>query len=790
MANTYVDYTATAGQTDFAFNFPYLEDDHVTVEINGVAQLSSAFTIVTTPALKVVLNSGVTAGQNVRVRRKSQPNTNLVDFVNGSVLTESELDRAYLHNRYLAEEISELNDASLQEEQGGTNWDAKNKRIKNVGTPTATTDASTKDYVDNKVNQVSSGATQPPLKWQFTGLSGANTTYTVTGAEVNGDTVYDVSIDGLVKEPTADYTVDPDTDTLTIVTTLSGGEDIVVIQRGFGVAVAGIVGTDLLVDGSVTTTKIQDAAVTTAKIQDAAVTTAKIQDAAVTTAKISGASNLNITATDSTTARSLADRFADVVNVKDYGATGDGVTDDTSAIQAAEAAGDSVYFPEGNYNVTVAPTLNKSWGEGTVSISSTQTYLHPQPGPVSEIFASVFSPNNTATTDASTELQRAIDFAQDNDLPLTLEEGASYRVFTGLTFKHGQSATDAQKYSVKLNGNNAKFFPDGSAITVISVVPRCTLADRSTGRGVSEISIKDLTFSGYASTSSKALVIGETGYACDNFLFSKLENILIQQFNSNAVLFFKETRHYSCKKVVIRNSTCRIEASTTSSFCGDMVFHACEFVSNPTGSKNPLDISSAGTGAVRGIHFDQCYFYGNQTELVCNGQAGSQVGDIWFVGCQFDQGSTGRAVYIASQNSGQIFKINIISCYFVAYGANTIYVSGASEIGQILINNSTFSLIDGGSAIFCLDVDNVQISNNTFKNLTNANQCINIDACQQVSITDNVAWNSSTVSYGVAIGNASDRYFITDNMFEATLGTINDYSTGTPLKTVNNNLLT
>ena len=102
MANTYVDYTATASQTDFAFNFDYLEDEHVTVEINGVA--TSAFTIETSPTKKIVLTSGATAGQIVRVRRKSQPDTNLVDFVNGSVLTESELDRAYLHNRYLAEE--------------------------------------------------------------------------------------------------------------------------------------------------------------------------------------------------------------------------------------------------------------------------------------------------------------------------------------------------------------------------------------------------------------------------------------------------------------------------------------------------------------------------------------------------------------------------------------------------------------------------------------------------------------------------------------------------------------
>jgi microcystin-dependent protein len=264
MAITYVDYTATGGQTDFDFTFPYLEDEHIKVEINGAE--TTDFTIVATPSTKVVLDSGATAGANVRVRRRSAPNQNLVDFVNGSVLTESELDLAYRHNRYLSEEIAELNDQSLQKESGGTEWDALGLRIQNVGTATDTTDAVTKLYLDNKVAQVSSGATQPPLKWVFSATSGTNNTYTVTGAEVLGDTAYEVSIDGLIKEPTVEYTVDPNTDTLTIIPNMTGGEDIVVIQRGFGVAVTGTVGTNSLVDGSVTNAKLASGAVTSDKI--------------------------------------------------------------------------------------------------------------------------------------------------------------------------------------------------------------------------------------------------------------------------------------------------------------------------------------------------------------------------------------------------------------------------------------------------------------------------------------------------------------------------------------------
>ncbi|MGQ9370418.1 glycosyl hydrolase family 28-related protein [Azospirillum sp. ST 5-10] len=63
------------------------------------------------------------------------------------------------------------------------------------------------------------------------------------------------------------------------------------------------------------------------------------------------ASATSVTATGSAAARSLADRFAERVNVKDFGATGDGTTDDTAAIRAAIAVGGHVYFPAGRYLV-------------------------------------------------------------------------------------------------------------------------------------------------------------------------------------------------------------------------------------------------------------------------------------------------------------------------------------------------------------------------------------------------------------------------------------------------------
>ena len=229
---TYFDYEADADKISngFPIAFDYLEDEHVTVEVDGAENTNIELT--TSTPIKVRILSGVTAGQNVRVRRKSQPDTNLVDFVNGSVLTESELDRAYLHNRYLAEEIGELNDSSLQRVPGSDNWDAQGKRITNVGTPTASADATTKTYVDSTVSSALTGIGLTPDFSKLQG-DGSNTDFSLTfNTNSISSSAILVTINGEVQDPD-DYTIVGGDNEIRFTTPPANLSEILVIERGY-----------------------------------------------------------------------------------------------------------------------------------------------------------------------------------------------------------------------------------------------------------------------------------------------------------------------------------------------------------------------------------------------------------------------------------------------------------------------------------------------------------------------------------------------------------------------------
>jgi len=97
-----------------------------------------------------------------------------------------------------------------------------------------------------------------------------------------------------------------------------------------------------------------------------------VSNAGVVTANsfVGSASSATALATGSTTARTLANRFADVVNVLDFGADSTGVVNSTTNIQNAITAanGSSVFIPAGTYKVTGIIT-GDFYTFGTVTIT-------------------------------------------------------------------------------------------------------------------------------------------------------------------------------------------------------------------------------------------------------------------------------------------------------------------------------------------------------------------------------------------------------------------------------------
>jgi hypothetical protein len=187
------------------------------------------------------------------------------------------LDRAYLHNRYLNEEAFEGNTSSLQTAAGSTNFDANFNKIINLAPPTNSLDAANKNYVDDKL-ALSGTSLSGFNKSTHTG-DNATTTFTLSFTPQTGTaSAFRVAIDGVLQTPDEAYTINTGASTITFTSAPPTNAEIVVIATGTAQDVNGI----------------------------------------------------GVTATGSTIARRLDDRFSDVIDPKDHGVVGDGTTDDTA----------------------------------------------------------------------------------------------------------------------------------------------------------------------------------------------------------------------------------------------------------------------------------------------------------------------------------------------------------------------------------------------------------------------------------------------------------------------------
>jgi hypothetical protein len=241
----------------------------------------------------------------------------------------------------------------------------------------------------------------------------------------------------------------------------------------------------------------------------------------VTANNFVGLNNSSVTATGSTTERTLANRFADVVNVKDFGAIGDGSVNDTDEIQAAvtfcNTNNTTLYWPAGTYKTTASISnfhnIHHS-GDGIVERSGNNWYITPKGTQENVIYCSS-SGNSTNDGLSLTESSTFRDsFKKLNKIADRSQDGIWRIQISGSVQEDGVNRTELSlpsfKNQLRVWGNDVS--TNVIPTTIITPIPSravsyCFWFDNTLGKSENlNIHLKNIKFSNW-DVSGGAIVI-------------------------------------------------------------------------------------------------------------------------------------------------------------------------------------------------------------------------------------------------------------------------------------------
>nr|BAR33316.1 tail fiber [uncultured Mediterranean phage uvMED] len=163
-----VSYTGDGSTTQYSITFPFIDSTHVKAFINGVE--TSAFTI---SSSTLTFTSAPANSATIRIERQTPITGRLVDFTDGSVLTESDLDKSADQNFFVAQEITDDSQSSMKI---GTDdkFDGQSKVIKDVANPVNANDAVNKTYLENTWLSATDKATLQNVNSNITAINTVN----------------------------------------------------------------------------------------------------------------------------------------------------------------------------------------------------------------------------------------------------------------------------------------------------------------------------------------------------------------------------------------------------------------------------------------------------------------------------------------------------------------------------------------------------------------------------------------------------------------------------------------
>lgn len=142
MPSTYVQYRGDGSNRNFAVTFPYLARDHVKVTLD--AGTLPGFTWLTDSMIQLASAPGNDVLVDIR---RQTPRGTPVDFEDGSVLAETDLDLLATYTAYLSEEARDGSEDSLKKNLVGQ-FDGRGLRVANLADAEAPSDAATKAQLD------------------------------------------------------------------------------------------------------------------------------------------------------------------------------------------------------------------------------------------------------------------------------------------------------------------------------------------------------------------------------------------------------------------------------------------------------------------------------------------------------------------------------------------------------------------------------------------------------------------------------------------------------------------
>lgn len=154
MAYSYVRYTGNGSTTNYTFSFPTISTDHIKVRVNGSLVTNWSFLNSST----IQFASAPANGAIIDIRRETPKDSTIVNFTDGSVLLERDLDLLATWQLYLGQETEDALEDTIKVDSQGR-FDAQNKRIINVADPVNAQDAVTKTWAETGMSSQLSQAT-------------------------------------------------------------------------------------------------------------------------------------------------------------------------------------------------------------------------------------------------------------------------------------------------------------------------------------------------------------------------------------------------------------------------------------------------------------------------------------------------------------------------------------------------------------------------------------------------------------------------------------------------------